>query len=228
MTLIRSSTYDGNHRYTIEIKKNDKEARIISVDPTTKKMVVIYISGKETLPNLGMLLGVPIDLIVAHDTSAQKSVTSEFSDLMFDLHSNAYDMVRLLTITKTIPSGDITNLTFRYPISEADIDSKTNGLFTDSGFTDDNKTVAIINASDTSGLGSRFERVIEKSGGTVLAVTSAPNSSTTSSLTYTGDKTYTVWKLEKTLHVVGVSRDTKGLSDISVVLGTDQNKEVVK
>ncbi len=227
-TLIRSSTFDGDHRYTIEIKKNAKEAKIISLDPTSKKMLVLFLKGKDDLPPLDIFLGLPIDTVVNHNTSPERSVTADLSDLLINLHVNAYDMLRLITASKAIPEEDIIRQSYEFPLPQEKFTTETKDLMIDSGITNDNKTLSIINASDTSGLGSRFGDIIEKSGGTVISVTSAPNTSVKSKLMYYGNKTYTVKKLERILHVTAQSQENKGLSDIVVTLGEDFQKGIVK
>lgn len=224
VTLIRSSTFDGDHRYTIEIKKTDKEAKIISLDPTNKKMLVLYLKGKDTLPSLELPLGLPIDVVVHHYTSADKSVVSDLSDLIMNFNVNAYDMIRLITASKSINESDTVHLSFPFPLPADEYDTKTNDLLVDSGMTTDNKTVSITNASDVSGIGSRFGQLIENAGGTVISVTSAPTTSNRTTLFYYGDKTYTTTKLERLLHIKGEQKEGKGLSDIELTLGTDQEK----
>ena len=112
VTLVRSSLFDGNHRYTIAIKKNEKEAKIISLDPTKKRMLVIFITSNEKLPKLDLTLGLPVDTVVTHDTSLERSVTNDLSDLLFNLHINGYDMVRLIAASKTISEEDTLRLRF--------------------------------------------------------------------------------------------------------------------
>lgn len=228
VTLIRSSTFDGDHRYTIEIKKSNTEAKVISIDPANKKTVVLYITGKTALPKLDLIVGLPIDQVVTHPTTPDKSITSDLSDLLFNLHVNGYDMLRLITASKTIPSGDVTHLSYTYPFSEDAFDEKTADLVIDSGVTHDNQTVSISNASDISGFGNRFGRLIERAGGTVIAVNSSAASQQTTTLTYYGDKTYTVKKLERLLRITGVQKEGKVLSDIVITLGKDQEKEVLQ
>jgi hypothetical protein len=220
-TLIKSSTFDGNHRYTLEIKKSDTEAKIISLDPTTKKMLIIFVRGKTNLPQLDIPLELPIDTVVTHDTSVDKSVITDISDLVMNLHVNAYDMLRIISAVKTIDQENIVRLTFDFPFSQDQYDMKIKDLMGDSGIVNDNKTISVINASNVSGIGSRFGQLIENAGGTVISVTSSSETSNRTKLIYYGNKSYTVRKLERLLHIIGEQKDGKGLSDVEITLGTN-------
>lgn len=225
VTLVRSSSFDGNHRYTIEIKKNEKEAKIISLDPTKKRMLVLFITSNDKLPKLDLALGLPIDTVVNHNTSLERSVISDLSNLLFNLHVNGYDMVRLIAASKTITDEDTVRLRFSYPLPQEEFEEKTVDLMTDSGIEEDNKTVSITNASEVSGIGSRFGSLLENIGGAVIAVNSAPQISKKTTLEYYGEPSYTVHKLEKLLKVTGKMKEERGLSDIEITLGSDQETE---
>ena len=94
-------------------------------------------------------------------------------------------------------------------------------LFIDPTIQEEKVTIEIINATGRSGLGQRLERLLSHIGGNVIAVTTSSKRMKISSVTYFGDKTYTLSRIHLILKIPLVYTEKSQLADITIVIGDD-------
>jgi hypothetical protein len=72
-----------------------------------------------------------------------------------------------------------------------------------------------------------LERAFENVGGNVISVENGESLQKMSSISYYGEKTKTVERLEKIIGTISTKRERQDLSDIIVTLGTDTKESVL-
>jgi hypothetical protein len=95
-------------------------------------------------------------------------------------------------------------------------------FFTDETIVNENKSIQVINGTGVSGFGSKFSRMLTNSGATVISVTTARKEVSKTTITYFGESSYTVEKIEKILKEKAKLLQKKGISDIIITLGKDK------
>ncbi len=224
--LLQHGKFDGQHRFNLTIQ-NDAAAEIISFDPQGKTQVVIAVPKISKSFSEERDLGITIDghITRASGISLTKSVASQMQSILFrfpTLSSNLtiFDIVQLTFLSRSL-QGKTTSHTFSNLADQRTVDAFVTSELTDATITQENKSIQIVNATGQSGVGGRLERLITNFGGNTIAVTTGRTTESKSTITYYGETSYTVEKLEKILAVSGKSSSDKTISDILIVLGAD-------
>src|SRR5258708_40377226 len=92
-------------------------------------------------------------------------------------------------------------------------------MFIDQTFYQENVSMSVVNATDSSGVGSRLAKFLTNMGGNVVSVTSGDTIQTESSIQYFGKQTYTLKQLQHILHFPLVRMQKPSISDIIVTIG---------
>ncbi len=106
-----------------------------------------------------------------------------------------------------------------YPL-DASSQKVVTQLLTDQTLYREGYSISVVNAAGVSGLGTQVANLLSHMGGNVVSVTTADKEQETSTISYIGQETYTVKRLQKVLQFPLTKMTTSGLSDIVVTVGT--------
>lgn len=221
ITLTQRS-FDGQHRFTIAVLKKNT-ADIISFAPETQSISIVHTRGSSGL--LGRDLEIPIDATVSLLQSVSLDNPQDFmkylSGHIGEVHPigmNTIDATALLWFAQKIKSDNISIKTVSLPFDPA---SSLSTLFLDKTLYGEAKTISVVNAAGESGMAGRMTKLVTNMGGNVISVTTAEQSTDTSTIAYFGERSYTVDRLEKTLHFKLIPMAKQTFSDIIITIGTD-------
>lgn len=221
-SMIGSSLFDGKHRFTIFVSDRNKEAVVISVEPQGRT-VLLRLEGKPTQKEVESSLLIGFDGSI-HDvpsigrdsTVSDILVSSLFSSGSDYFAMTPYDLLRLYILSLKDQSDMLVE-----SLSSKDENAATESsakLFVDNGILADDKSVAVVNSTGVSGLGFRLEQVITGLGGGVISVTTGRDIQDPTHIFYSGEKTYSVERIERLLHQKAEEGDTQA-ADILIVIG---------
>lgn len=224
--ILQAGKFDGQHRFTLRLI-NGKTTELLSFDPQNKTQISVMLPNTTKDALLEKILGVPIDATVVHAESINydeqiatqmRNVLFRFPTLGSDL--TIFDALALAWFANTI-QGDETPLKITNLQDEQTIDTFAAKKLSDTTITQENKSVQIINATGQSGIGRRLERLVSNIGGNIVAVNTGRDVEKSTKITYFGEVSYTVKKLEKILGIRAQEVTSSSISDILVVLGSD-------
>lgn len=228
LALMRESTFDAQHRYTISfVYKNNVD--VVSLDPVAKSMTHMVIGGKVEPAKVYTETGiVPDTIFILSQPFEGVEKVSTYTDSAFfhkggvssDL--SVYDLFRLSLFAKGISSADAHTEEVSLPIEPSNIDILVQELFLDQSIADENKSVSVVNGAGVVGLGKRLERALENRGYSVISVTNADKVATSTQIIFSGEKSYSIKKIENILGAKAVFSEKQSLSDIIITLGKDQ------
>lgn len=227
VTLLKDGKYDGKSRFTIAIEQ--QRPVILSFDPVNKRVSQLTVSEKNASQSLEQTLGIPIDARVRTKKPLEidKDPTYYLTEIL--LHPSTsrkeiteVDVAYLLFFAKSLLPKDFTIEKLDMPKTTSEVDSISEQLFADSKIIDDNISIEIINGTNTAGLGKRLERVVKNIGGNVVMVSNTRTVENVSKIYYYQDKSYTLDRLEKYLHISAKQRSSRGVADISIIIGEDK------
>jgi hypothetical protein len=231
--LVQHSKFDGKSGIIISLMQKDKKkAAIYSFDPVKESVSVFIIQNRSGVGNLRQILHLPIEGEVKRET------VSETTDFPFTITSPSLllpssgseitllDSFRLWYISKTIAERDKTLKKMNLTDAEQLSDEELSSLFIDSQLENDKQTIAIVNGTSISGLGSRLESQLSHIGGNVIAITTSHIPIQTSRILYYGEPNYTVKKLQRITHFPIALREEGGISDILIEIGEDEQRTV--
>lgn len=234
--MIRQSTYDGFHRYTVTI--SSEQPVILSFVPNTKKITALKLSGikKDDDPlkyikffRSGYIREkTPGILPNAKNISPEKIVVSTLLNYpQVDTSLTPIDLVRLWFFAKSVREYVVDEQEIQIqPQKESStqnslIDKTASDLFTDTSLLEENTTIEIVNASKESGIGALLARALTNSGASVISVTSDFNKDEHSSIEYFGKETYTLSVLKKMLGFPSRQVQKKSVAAITIRVGKD-------
>jgi len=223
--LFSRSTFDSTHQYIFQINHSQERSSVIIFDPDTQKIALLHLHGSDANAPLAQTLHIPADSKI--DEIQDKSISHDgIHELLIDGHQlNIIDKLKLLLYSQTVASEDIHTIDVFLPLT-----SSTDGLLTpfltDQSMYKEGVSIAIINGSGIAGLGNNTAAILEHIGANVISVTTADKESPTSSLVYTGEKKYTVSRIEKILSLHAQSISTQHIATITITLGADAKKKL--
>lgn len=236
--LVRRSSFDGRHHYTIAVDGTDsskEEIILLAFSPDSSSATVVKAPRGISLKDMGKSLGIPIDayLITRKD---YVSLGDDYKDISSFTNNAAIhyndekttatilDLARLWLFSKGVSPASIKVIDLSDQADDPQLDKTVAPIFSDTTIVNEKLSIQIINATDTSGVGSRLARYITNAGGNVVSVTSLQDASEkeTSSIEYSGESSYTVKKLEKLLGIKAAHVQNTGLSDIIIQIGKDR------
>ena len=134
---------------------------------------------------------------------------------------SSYDLLRLALMFQTVAPNSIETEVIALPQDGATSDDVLAELFSDTTLTQENKSIAVVNATGVAGLGKEVERVITIRGGNVISVTNDEQMREHSVIRNSIGKNYTVSRLKSFLDLPVEENTRKDLSDIMVIIGKD-------
>jgi hypothetical protein len=230
--LLKNSKFDGQSSVIVALEQSDgKKDVIYTFDPTGETVSVTTVIGSLTIQQLRQQLGIPIDISLSNRT---------VSDHTFPLELTAYslynpqeatemtliDAVRLWWLFRSTPDTRINRKTVSVR-GEEQRNDELGSQFIDTKLENDKKTIAIVNATSVSGLGSRLERVLGHVGASVISITTAHQTIQQSKISYYGEKSYTVDRLSRILSYPTEQRSGSNVSDIIIEIGQDQQRTTI-
>lgn len=222
--LIHRSTFDWKSQFVVAVKRNSS-AEFVVFNPDDKSIKTLVVSGN--IPNnLEIGLALPVDAIIRPDEDVV-SITDITDALAFHrnkMHTSLtqIDAINLFIFSHMVDSKKIISETIFLKDIDAN-DQLLTKILTDNRIYKEGKSIAVINATDISGLGTTISKLLTHMGGNVVSVTTADKPSISSSIGYTGDPSYTVTRLSQVLHFPLVHLSGIAISDITVTLGTDKS-----
>lgn len=226
--LYKDSNFDGKHRFTVAVVKNDK-SQIVSVSPDNKTISLFTIDGK--VKNLNSFLKIPIDAyIYSSDLNIDRSnISSGFFKEILNLNRNysgvtIIDLFRLSYFAKSLPLTSIYEKNVSIGDEEVKINLLVDSFFTDQEILSEQKRIEIINGTDVSGVGGRLANVINNMGGDVILVLSSDKENE-SKVIYFDDMSYTVKKIASFLEFTVEKGKNKSIADVIIVIGKDKISE---
>ncbi len=233
VSLLKQSSYDSSHRYTVYIEKTPLVGKVISVDPVNKTVSEIQISSKTLLSSPSTLLGIPTDVKITlegNTDTSEKSGDSEFFSLLTKRYKKdnpftLIDTIRLGIFLKSVKKDSVEKSEIMIPISMENADSLLENVLTDQSIVKEDKTVAIVNASGISGIGKRAERILLSMGATVISVTTATQDKAGSYVSYAQNPpSYTAEKIGKIFRLSLKEGKETPTADITLVIGKDSKE----
>lgn len=233
VSLIKDSSFNSKDRFTISVINNESKAFIISFNPVDETISEVTINGPRDKLSLGRILGVPVDgsivlnnkNIIYLDQAPKIINYALFHPGLKKLNLNHYDLIRLFIFSNFIPPGNYSKVTISVSDSELSRDKIAQRFITDNKIIEEQKSIEIVNATTIQGLGKRLERVIKNSGGNVIAVSNAQESTTSSKIIISGEDSYTKKRIEKLLGYPSIVINKPDVAEIKIVIGLDGIRE---
>lgn len=219
--LFTQSSFDGKHQFVVALKEA-RETRFVIFNPDSQ--VVSSLLYKGTLPQNPMIsLGAPIDgtLVSSKDISSPSDLVNT---LLFhhDLKTTLtpIDAINLFVFLHT--AANSTHQSFdTTPNNASNTQIFSKAFYNETIFTE-GKTVAIVNGTNISGLGTVLAVLLKNMGANVVSVTTADTPSPKSYISYTGESSYTLSRFVHLLKLPTVHLSGVAISDITITLGTDK------
>lgn len=226
LLIVKTSKFDGTHSFIVSLM-GENSSRIVAFSPQNNSLSVLNIKDKNIKGNLARLLEIPIDGSIVSVNLKQEDVSSTVFKSVFSMRKylnglTILDAVRLFVFSKTVPKNNISVRDFSENLDDAQKSTVLSLSFTDPSIYQENKSIEIINATDTFGLGTRLAALIANIGGNVVLVSTSDKVMQNSKITYFKDKSYTVKKLSEYLSIPAEESDNRGLADVIITIGTDK------
>lgn len=215
-----------------EIVHLDRELKSIEIFPIPD----LKIPGSSILSNSFFLM-VPIDgtMTVKKNKVDDKSIFS----LGFILRAitnkseikltglNDFDLFQMYFFAKGLRSSDIVLTTLKKDTFEngESVPSVLIDSIKNKDIINEGKDIEIDNATEVDGLGAKVAQMLKNEGFNIV-ITTSKNRSNTSRISFRGDVSETLKRLEKNFGVVGVESAGNSIADIIVVIGEDIAKKL--
>lgn len=226
--LLKSSKFDGAHRFNIYLSCGNMEDSIVSFSPENQSIVVLNLK-KQSMEEIRKNLEVPIDdIILVKDNDCEREISSQLAKGFFGEFKKTslttIDILRLWLFSKFVSSHSITtkDLSGLDLTDNLLIDKIINGLFSDLTITSERLSIQIVNGTGISGLGNRLARLITNMGGEVVAINTSEKELSESKITYFDKNSYTAERLGKILSFKILKKQESGVSDIVIEIGKDK------
>lgn len=223
--IFHHSVFDGKHQFVLALKKpQDTQFLIFNPDANTIQSVIVTGSSPK---NPESTFYVPVDATaVTTDTTA--SISDITNSLFLHRHQmraqiTIFDSLRLLFLLHSVDSKNETTKIFSASDFTQQETAGTN-LFIDQTVYKEGESVAIINATNVSGLGTKIASLLNRMGANVISITSAEDPIPSSSVGYTGTFSYTPSRIANVLHMPLIHLSGVQISDITVTVGEDATR----
>ncbi len=225
-TLMRDSKYDTNHNFIVAFTYHN-DIDYVQINSSQKEFSHLEVRGGSSLQEAKKEVGIlsDTDISLAKPFSLD-SLSSYFTDAAWRKNStssslNIFDLYRLSLTTKHISPQSITSQRIHIPFDSSLSSTMLEQLFLDPTIDQENKTVAIVNGAGVAGLGTRLERALATMGVNVISVKNADKVESMSSISYSGEKSYTLDRLHSLLSFPLTETPSAALSDIIILIGKD-------
>lgn len=218
--VVKESRFDGENQFTVNI--GNKE--LVSFSPKTSSIFVLNTKGK--VGNPGKFIGVPVDGFFVEDSFDfnKENITSNLL-LMLTRYEDSktnltvLDIARLYLFARTVQESGIEEQTVSMDIQALELGSILSN-FSDPEIVEEKKSIQVINATDTQGLGNRLANLVTNMGGNVILVTSQ-DPQEKSVIKFFGKESYTVDRLNTILGFKTEETKEKSVADVIITIGKD-------
>jgi hypothetical protein len=229
--LVKNSKFDGASGFIVAMVQDDrKKANLFVFDPAGERVATVHVIDQEAHTHLQQVLAVPVDAVITRKNVSDQAVfpLAFASYRLYDPKEHTdlsiLDAVRLWWLFRSIPERDRTEGIVTLPEQAEDLDAALGSLFLDTKLEDEKRTIAIVNGTGISGLGSRLERLLSRIGGSVISITTAHQTVPHSRILYYGERSYTVERLSRILSYPVVEESGSNVSDIVIEIGNDEQR----
>ncbi len=222
LVIVKNSRFIDDGRFNFLIS-NDKENEIVSFLPQNHSISILKIDGNTE--NVYKFLEIPLDGEIRSSSLAlNKPTSSIISDILFSFKNiktnfTILDLFRIFVFTKTTSPDNFTLRTVSTDLDEAALDKISLTLFSDPKIADENLSIEIVNGTEEYGVGNRLARLVSNISGNVVLVSNSQNQEDKSRILYSGEKTYTVRRLERLLGFELIESRSQSLADITIRIG---------
>lgn len=228
--IIRDSRFDSSHDFTLAVIQQQNVKEIVAFHPQVPSISVLVMQDtNDSYKNLAKEYGITTDGYV--QSGSDSNLNSEMTSFMWQsvLHTESwpsnltiFDKIRLMLLSKGITTNNkIVEKISLHNQTPQETTTITTAL-TDQEIADENISVQIINATDITGFGQRFSRVLTNMGANIVDVSTSQDTQKRTTIEYFGDPSYTVKRLEKLLGVTATKITTQPIANIVVILGEDK------
>ena len=237
LVIIKNSTFDGQHRFTIAVHLVGNKASVVSFAPINSSVSILQISGVTDSTRIARMLEAPIDGVVKADFLKEEVNGKNIQDTMrlfvfrfptLQTSLTPVDLVRLWLFSNQVSKHTAYEKSISFAeknpavLNDLVTDKISTELFADETIVQEKVSVQIVNVASVVGLGSRCARLIGNMGGNVVSVETAETTEQETTIQYFGKKTYTVSRLEQLLQITALPMQNPGIADIIVTLGKDK------
>lgn len=228
ISIVKQSSYDGQHRFTLLVQHSKKDATILSFDPVSHSVSQVMLHGNTEISAPGKYLGIPINGKIQDKEkfSGTTNIASRLLSYLLTFRSKEQgltfvDVLQMWLFSSSLQKKDIEICNLATNLSDDEVDKNLAELFVDDALANEKVSVEIINATGISGRGSRLERMLSNMGIPVVQVTTASSPKNHSSIVYADETSYTFKKLRQLLQYDTSQMTEQALSDIIIVVGRD-------
>ena len=232
---IAQSKVDTSHNFTFAITQQQKVKEIVSFHPQTPSVTVLVIQDKNIpYDTLARDYGISTDGYIQVDSTTRPS--SDMTAFLWSALSHAavwqsnltaFDKIRLLLLAKSVAQNNRIVEHISLIHQSANSNTILANALADQDIANENVSIQIINATTISGFGLRLSRVLTNMGANVIDVSTAQNTQTKTTITYYGNDSYTLERLQKLLHVQATKMSRQSIADIVITLGKDKSNTKV-
>lgn len=235
-SVVAKSGFDGRHRFTIVVR--DTPVKVISFAPDDRSLAVLEIPNakSQTKKQLAAYLHIPVDGVVTEksyssvNTTDTKAFVEQYMQGLFfsfaqkNTDITVVDAFRLWLFSRDVDSHEVYDDALSSSLEtteEAAINKVVSRLFWDDTVSKENIGIQVINASGISGIGNDFAQTLTNIGANVAAVSTAHAEVGKTTITYSGERNYTVVKLEKLFGLKASAVKKQEMFGIIVTIGKD-------
>lgn len=225
--LLQQSSFDGQHDYNLFLSKNSQAADIISFAPDAGYIHVLHVVNVKNVQDVGRDISVFPDGWMRNALLSNQSISLWLFQAFTHFPSlspnrlTIIDTLRLYLFSRTVPNKNITIKTIFLNQPENEITQIVTQLFTDNTIYHEGTTIAIINATDVSGIGSRLAKLLTVMGANIISVTTSSQVVDHSNIISSDTKTYTAKKLHDMLGFTLTEEKGRSIADNMIILGKD-------
>lgn len=218
--LFKGAKFDGEHQFILELH-SPSQRQLLSFAPDTNSAVILSFAGENSL-KFGKYAEIPEDGTVSL-SETYDSLYSLAQNLLFHppshLSLNIIDRIRLFLFVNNLKPTSVSEIIWK--ANEKGSDKQLSQLFTDHTAYSENLSIAVVNASGVSGLGSTVGEYLSHIGLSVISVTSTDDVREKTTIVYSGKEGYTTKRLMRVFGVQAHPSTNPLLSDVTVTLGKD-------
>jgi hypothetical protein len=225
--IIKDSSFDGAHSYVLEVKEN-KASYLISFSPQSSSIAILTVD-KQNEKNLSKTLGVPVDGVISTENVelSKKNINNFLIRNLFVLsRSNSkptfFDIIGLIFFTGSVSSDSITEENVSVKMDDITKQQIISPLFLDQTIVSEKQRIEIVNATDTTGLGSRLAILLNNIGGNIVLVVSSGKTESKSKIEYNSNS-YTLKRISSILNFPKMKNNSESIADIIITIGEDAN-----
>jgi hypothetical protein len=221
--VLQRSTFDGQQQFILQIQ-HPKSTELLIFYPGSVSLTDIMLSQAVTKDMLIKKYALPVDGAV---TISEEEQPKDFTrSLLFHFNRfhptiTFFDAIRLFLFSQGVIGSNIHQDKLALPLDTSLLQQKVNKDFMDTTLYKESISVAIVNAAGVSGLGNNVALLLSHIGVNIISVTSSQKVSTRSFIAYTGQRTYTLQRLQQILHFPVQASTTTGVANVTITIGTD-------